>query len=401
MSMDELFEERKRLEEEWARLNEERATFEQERKDSGMEYKLFVGNLDDTSVEDDMRVLFSPFGAIKEIVMLKTRDGKSKRSCFIKYFYKKSANAAIAALNSKVKDKNSNKELAIRYAEGKSNAFGMPATHSFDSNRKDYGSTQSEYKLFVGNLDETSNKEDMQSLFGTYGAIKEVIMLKSNEGKSKRSCFIKYNTREAALSAIAGLNGKIRDKNSSKEIAIRFAQARSLPPVPMMPGISGISGMSGISSYASAASAMNSYVPYNSSQFSPYSPYHQPQQQPTMMMPPGPSYGPIPSREIGSGSTARGPTGSNLYVNNIPYGETEEKLRSLFSDFGQVLSTKLFSGYGFVSFDNPQSAHEAIQCLNGLMIGNGTGKPLEVRLKKDRTEGSSGNGKAQPRYTPY
>ena len=66
----------------------------------------------------------------------------------------------------------------------------------------------------------------------------------------------------------------------------------------------------------------------------------------------------------------------------------------MFSDFGAVLSIKLFAsqGYGFVSYDNPQSASNAIHALNGLAIGNGQ-KRLEVSIKKD--------GRAAPRFNPY
>jgi len=39
---------------------------------------------------------------------------------------------------------------------------------------------------------------------------------------------------------------------------------------------------------------------------------------------------------------------------------------------------------GFVSYDNPMSAKNAIQAMNGFQIGN---RRLKVELKKPRTEG--------------
>lgn len=420
--MDELIEERKRLDAEWSRLTKERAEFEQERIESGIEYKLFVGNLDESSEEDDIRNIFSPFGPIKEIVMLKTRDGKSKRSCFVKYFYKKSASAAIEALDGKVNDKDSPKELAIRYAESKRHPGvipgmagmvpGMPGMHgmtgmvapqSFDGHRNNR-SSPSDNKLFVGNLDETSTEEDMRNLFSTYGSIKEIVMFKNPDGTSKRSCFVKFQTKKAALASIDALNGKIKDKNSSKEIVIRFAQARLQSNVNLMQQvINPMSSMSNMNHLGmpGGPSAINNFPQSNFNEFNPYAALQA--QQSAMMLSSGssygsPSYGPVVSHDVAA--TTRGPQGANLYVNNIGRNATADDLRAMFSDFGRVLSTKVFSGYGFVSFDNPHPAQEAINCLNGLMM-SASGKRLEVSLKKDRPGGGMNSEKSQPRYTPY
>lgn len=69
-----------------------------------------------------------------------------------------------------------------------------------------------------------------------------------------------------------------------------------------------------------------------------------------------------------------------------------------FSNFGQVLSAKVFIDkntnlskcFGFVSYDNPVSANNAIQSMNGYQIGV---KRLKVQLKKSKPilGGSNGN----------
>lgn len=69
-----------------------------------------------------------------------------------------------------------------------------------------------------------------------------------------------------------------------------------------------------------------------------------------------------------------------------------------FSNFGQVLSAKVFIDkntnlskcFGFVSYDNPVSANNAIQAMNGYQIGV---KRLKVQLKKSKPLlGGGGNG---------
>ncbi len=64
----------------------------------------------------------------------------------------------------------------------------------------------------------------------------------------------------------------------------------------------------------------------------------------------------------------------------------------LFAPFGNVVSARIMverdtgrsRGFGFVSFDNSESADAAIRQLDGFTIG---GKRLKVSLKKEITDG--------------
>lgn len=114
------------LDADWAQLREERekfeaerAAFEEERAASGMEVKLFVGNLSTSTGEEQVRVIFEKYGTIKEIIMLKDKEGNSKRSCFVKFYITKEAQEAIADLNDKHKDLDSPDFLAVRFANPK------------------------------------------------------------------------------------------------------------------------------------------------------------------------------------------------------------------------------------------------------------------------------------------
>ncbi|EGG20195.1 hypothetical protein DFA_07315 [Cavenderia fasciculata] len=85
-----------------------------------------------------------------------------------------------------------------------------------------------------------------------------------------------------------------------------------------------------------------------------------------------------------------GPSGSNLFVYNIPNFYTDVELSVLFDPFGAVISSKVFidkntgtsKGFGFVSFDNPNSATTAITNLNGMMLN---GKKLKVTVKNSNS----------------
>ncbi|KAH0934404.1 hypothetical protein HID58_011521 [Brassica napus] len=73
---------------------------------------------------------------------------------------------------------------------------------------------------------------------------------------------------------------------------------------------------------------------------------------------------------------------STIFVGGIDPDVTEEDLREPFTQFGEVVSVKIpvGKGCGFVQLDNRKSADDAIQSLNGTVIGKNT-----VRLSWGRT----------------
>lgn len=66
----------------------------------------------------------------------------------------------------------------------------------------------------------------------------------------------------------------------------------------------------------------------------------------------------------------------NIYIGNMAYSLTEDSLRSLFSEFGEVSSAKVImdrysgrsKGFGFVEMPDNSEADQAIKNLNGKLI---------------------------------
>jgi RNA recognition motif-containing protein len=63
----------------------------------------------------------------------------------------------------------------------------------------------------------------------------------------------------------------------------------------------------------------------------------------------------------------------NIYVANIPFKATEDELKGLFEEYGEVSSTKIIldkftqrsRGFGFIEMSDDAAARQAINSLNG------------------------------------
>ncbi|MDH7511950.1 MAG: RNA-binding protein [Clostridiales bacterium] len=82
---------------------------------------------------------------------------------------------------------------------------------------------------------------------------------------------------------------------------------------------------------------------------------------------------------------------SKLYVGNLNYRTTEEKLKDLFSQFGEVNSVNILQGrgFGFVEMATPESAQDAKAKLNGTEFD---GRKIIVNDARPRTERRESRG---------
>jgi RNA recognition motif-containing protein len=78
--------------------------------------------------------------------------------------------------------------------------------------------------------------------------------------------------------------------------------------------------------------------------------------------------------------------GSKLYVGNLSYSVTKEKLEELFSNYGEVVQVKLFEGkgFGFVEMSNSTEAEKAKEALNGSDFEGRSLKVNEARPPKPK-----------------
>ena len=93
-----------------------------------------------------------------------------------------------------------------------------------------------------------------------------------------------------------------------------------------------------------------------------------------------------------------------LYVGNMPYETTQDEIRVLFGQAGEVTDVTLITdretgrakGFGFVEMATEEGGREAIKRFNGQAMGERTLTVNEARPREDRS--SSGFGGSRSRF---
>lgn len=88
-----------------------------------------------------------------------------------------------------------------------------------------------------------------------------------------------------------------------------------------------------------------------------------------------------------------------LYVGNLSYDTSEEKLRTAFEEFGTVTDVKIMQdrnthqprGFGFVTMSTPSEGEAAISGLNGTSLDGRNLTVNEARPLENRPPSSSGS----------
>jgi RNA recognition motif-containing protein len=303
--------------------------------------KLFVGRFPHHIDDKELSTIFEPFGRIKECTVLRDHySGASKGCGFVRFAHLNNAIDCIRDLNGrKVLDPNIG-PLQVQFANGEVERLGL-STDQVEP---------PPVKVFVGSLPVEFTNQMLHELFKPYGDVVETYILMDTEtGRSKGSGFVKMRTRAQASTAISALNKTNFSNDSAGVIEVRLAVSRL---------------------------------------------QRQRKQSQVMNMKSA-----IPTAPIAAPKTAAvrapvisivpkvGPSGCNVFVFHIPPEWTEFHLRQLFSVYGFLVSvtvvrdknTQLSRGFGFVSYDNPFSAHSAMMHMNGFTVGN---KRLKVQLKR-------------------
>lgn len=90
-----------------------------------------------------------------------------------------------------------------------------------------------------------------------------------------------------------------------------------------------------------------------------------------------------------------------LYVGNLSYSTTQDQIRELFAQVGEIADVSIITdretgrskGFGFVEMATDEGASEAIKRFNGFLFGERTLTVNEARPREERSGGGGGGGR--------
>ena len=97
---------------------------------------------------------------------------------------------------------------------------------------------------------------------------------------------------------------------------------------------------------------------------------------------------------------------NKLYVGNLPFSTTEEELRTMFAQAGNVVSVSLIKdrdtgrsrGFAFVEFGTQAEAEKAVSLFNNTPLDNRTLKVNLARPKEENGKFNRRQGGGNRRY---
>ncbi|KAL1188397.1 RNA-binding protein BRN1 [Cardamine amara subsp. amara] len=411
--------------------------------------KLFVGQIPKHMSESQLLTFLQDFAVVQEVNIIKDKITRASRGCcFVLCPSREEADKLVNVCHNKKTLPGASSLLQVKYADGELERL--------------------EHKLFVGMLPKNVSETELQSLFSKYGTIKDLQILRGAQQTSKGCAFLKYETKEQAVTAMESINGKHKMEGSTVPLVVKWADtererhtrrlqkaqshnARLANADPTNPSLFGALPMGYAPpyngyGYHQAPGTYGYMLPpiQNQAAFPNHGNNHalqgtSPDSVPPRLarrnfpMPPANYMGsgypavrglpyPLPyprglvsprplsspgsispgignsgmSTPLGIGLNSvvqtEGPEGANLFIYNIPREFGDQELGGAFQPYGMVLSAKVFVDkatgvskcFGFVSYDSQAAAQSAISMMNGRYLG---GKKLKVQLKRDNNNG--------------
>merc|ERR1719330_1014029 len=276
---------------------------------------VFIKNLDKTIDNKAMYDTFSAFGNILSCkVAQDMSNGESKGYGFVHFETEEAALSAINKVNGMLL--NGKKVFVGRFVPRKDREMELGEKARRFTN------------VFVKNICEEYDEDQLTVMFSKYGKISSVKVMKSEEGKSKGFGFVSFEDPEEAGKACDELNGTDIE---GKTVYVGRAQKKAERQAELKKKFEAIK-----------MERMNRFQ------------------------------------------------GVNLYVKNLDDTIDDERLRQEFAPFGTITSARVMceegrsKGFGFVCFSSPEEATKAVTEMNGRII---VAKPLYVALaqrKEDR-----------------
>ncbi|KQK78555.1 CUGBP Elav-like family member 1 isoform X2 [Amazona aestiva] len=335
--------------------------------------KLFIGMISKKCNENDIRVMFSPFGQIEECRILRGPDGLSRGCAFVTFTTRAMAQTAIKAMHQAQTMEGCSSPIVVKFAD----------------TQKD-----KEQKRIAQQLQQQMQQISAASIWGNLAGLNTLgpqylALLQQTAAASSGN----LNTL-SSLHPMGGLNAMQLQNLAALAAAATAAQntpsgtaalTSSSSPLSVLTS-SGMAALNGGLGSGGLSNGTGSTMEALTQAYSGI------QQYAAAALPTLYNQSLLTQQSIGAaGSQKEGPEGANLFIYHLPQEFGDQDLLQMFMPFGNVVSAKVFIDkqtnlskcFGFVSYDNPVSAQAAIQSMNGFQIGM---KRLKVQLKRSKND---------------
>ncbi|RKP07576.1 hypothetical protein THASP1DRAFT_30611 [Thamnocephalis sphaerospora] len=165
---------------------------------------LYVCNFSKQMTEARLREVFSPHGKIVSIRMPAARSDRARQFAYVEFAEEAFARAALALNGQPVEE---HRPLSV--------AISNPSRKKARSPTRRTRLERDARVLFVANFPRTAEKEELVALFGQYGYLKDVRILKDAHGQSKGCGFVEFYAEASARAALALNDYKMGDRHLS------------------------------------------------------------------------------------------------------------------------------------------------------------------------------------------
>ncbi|XP_067283693.1 CUGBP Elav-like family member 2 isoform X3 [Pseudorasbora parva] len=397
--------------------------------------KLFIGMVSKKCNENDIRVMFSPFGQIEECRILRGPDGLSRGCAFVTFSTRAMAQNAIKAMHQSQTMEGCSSPMVVKFAD----------------TQKDKEQRRLQQQL-AQQMQQLNSASAWGSLTGLTGLTPQYLAVRghthvatpTSSTASAAAALLQQATSSSNLGAfsgiqqMAGMNALQLQNLATLAAAAAAAQSSASPSTAnaltsstgslgalaspagstansnagamgslgslgTLQGLAGATvGLNNINALAvahmlSGMAALNGGLGSTGLSNGSAGPmdaltqaYSGIQQYAAAALPTLYSQS-LLQQQSAAGSQKEGPEGANLFIYHLPQEFGDQDILQMFMPFGNVVSAKVFIDkqtnlskcFGFVSYDNPVSAQAAIQAMNGFQIGM---KRLKVQLKRSKND---------------
>ncbi|XP_055045918.1 CUGBP Elav-like family member 2 isoform X19 [Misgurnus anguillicaudatus] len=349
--------------------------------------KLFIGMVSKKCNENDIRVMFSPFGQIEECRILRGPDGLSRGCAFVTFSTRAMAQNAIKAMHqSQTMEQGCSSPMVVKFAD----------------TQKDKEQRRLQQQL-AQQMQQLNSASAWGSLTGLTGLTPQYLAVRghthaatpTSSTASAAAALLQQATSSSNLGAFSGIQQMAGSTANSSAAAM--GSMGSLGSLGTLQGLAGATvGLNNINALAGMA-ALNGGLGSTGLSNGSAGPmdaltqaYSGIQQYAAAALPTLYSQS-LLQQQSAAGSQKEGPEGANLFIYHLPQEFGDQDILQMFMPFGNVVSAKVFIDkqtnlskcFGFVSYDNPVSAQAAIQAMNGFQIGM---KRLKVQLKRSKND---------------